>query len=48
MSKDPTRVVEIVKDLMSTNEFQELKKNIERVSRPKAAVEIANEIASYL
>ena len=48
VSKDPARVVEIVKELMSTNEFQELKKNIERVSRPKAAVEIANEISRYL
>lgn len=48
VSKDPERVVEIVKDLMETAEFDEMKKNIKRVSRPQAAVEIAHEMFRYL
>lgn len=48
VSKDPKRVVEIIKEMQSTDEFEELKKNIKRVSRPQAAMEIAHEIFSYL
>ncbi|MBU1026691.1 MAG: glycosyltransferase, partial [Candidatus Margulisbacteria bacterium] len=48
VSKDPKKVAAIVKELRETSEFEELKKNIKRVSRPKAAVEIAHEISSYL
>lgn len=48
VSKDPARVVEIVKELTETNEFEELKKSIKRVSRPQAAMEIAREIFKYL
>ncbi len=48
VSKDPKKVAAIVKELRETSEFDELKKNIKRVSRPKAAVEIAHEISSYL
>ena len=44
VSKDPKKVVEIVKELRETTEFEELKKNIARVSRPQAAVDIAHEI----
>jgi len=44
VSKNPKKVVEIVKELMVASEFQELKKNIKRVSRPQAAMEIAREI----
>jgi 1,2-diacylglycerol 3-beta-galactosyltransferase len=48
VSKDPAKVVEIVKELMVASEFHELKKNIKRVSRPQAAMEIAREIFHYL
>jgi len=48
VSKDHKKIVEIVKELMVTSEFHALKKNIERVSRPQAAIDIANEIFSYL
>ena len=48
VSKDPKRVVEIIKEMMETSEFEALKKNIKRVSRPQAAIEIAHEIFSYL
>lgn len=48
VSKNPKKVVEIVKELMVASEFQELKKNIKRVSRPQAAMEIAREIFHYL
>ncbi|MDD5593530.1 MAG: glycosyltransferase, partial [Candidatus Margulisbacteria bacterium] len=48
VSKDPKRVVELVKELRSTSEFEEMKKNIKKVSRPQAALEIAREISRYL
>ncbi|MBU0672279.1 MAG: glycosyltransferase [Candidatus Margulisbacteria bacterium] len=48
VSKDPQRVVEIVKELQQPLEFAEIMKNIKRVSRPQAAVEIAREIFNYL
>ncbi|KPJ69870.1 hypothetical protein AMJ44_02065 [candidate division WOR-1 bacterium DG_54_3] len=44
VSKNPKRVVEIVKEIKETCEFEEMKKNIRRVSRPQAAVDIAHEI----
>ncbi len=49
VSKDPEKVVEIVRELLyDTKSFDEMKKNIKRVSRPHAAVEIAHEIFRYL
>jgi len=48
VSRDPKRVVELVRELQETNEFEEMKKNIKRVSRPQAALEIAREIFRYL
>jgi 1,2-diacylglycerol 3-beta-galactosyltransferase len=48
VSRDPERVVELVQELMKTSKFEELKKNISRVSRPHAAIEIAHEIFNYI
>jgi len=48
VSRDPHRVVELVKELRETDEFEELKKNVARVSRPQAALEIAREIFSFI
>ena len=48
VSKDPEKVVEIVKELKATPAFYEMKANIKKVSRPRAAVEIAHEIFRYL
>jgi 1,2-diacylglycerol 3-beta-galactosyltransferase len=48
VSKDPKKVVEIIKELQQTDEFEEIKKNIKRASRPQAAMEIASEIFSFL
>jgi 1,2-diacylglycerol 3-beta-galactosyltransferase len=48
VSKDPKRVVEIIKEFQEASEFEALKKNIKRVSRPQAAIEIAHEIFNYL
>ncbi len=48
VSKDPERVVELVNEIRETSEFQEMKKNIKRVSRPQAALDIAREIFRYL
>lgn len=48
VSRDPRKVVEIVRELMETTEFEELKRNIKRVSRPQAAIDIAHEIFRYL
>jgi len=44
VSRDPKRVVELVEELQGKKEFEEMKKNIKRVSRPQAALEIAREI----
>ncbi|MFC1571087.1 glycosyltransferase [Candidatus Margulisiibacteriota bacterium] len=46
--KEPGEVVEAVKEFREKSKFEELKKNIKRVSRPKAAINIANEILHYL
>lgn len=49
VSKDPARVVEIVTEMLRhPAEFEEMKKNIKRVSRPQAAIDIAREISSHL
>ncbi len=48
VSRDPERVVELVQELRSTDEFEELKNNIKRVGRPDAALGIAREIFSFL
>lgn len=48
VSKDPRRVVELVGELRRTSEYEEMKRNIKRVSRPGAALDIAREIAKYL
>jgi 1,2-diacylglycerol 3-beta-galactosyltransferase len=48
VSKDPGRVVELVTELRETSEFEEMKKNIKKVSRPQAALDIAREIFRYL
>jgi 1,2-diacylglycerol 3-beta-galactosyltransferase len=44
VSRSHERVVEIVKELMETDEFDKMKRNIMRVSRPQAALDIAREI----
>jgi len=48
VSRDPARVVELVSELRSTKEFDEMKKNIKRVSRPQAALDIAREIFRFI
>lgn len=48
VSKDPRRVVELVNELRTTAEFEEMKKNIKKVSRPQAALDIAREILAHL
>lgn len=48
VSKEPKKIAEIVQELQQGPVYDQLKKNIKRVSRPKAAIEIANEIFHYL
>jgi len=48
VSKNPGKVIEIVKEFMRPPEFEKIKENIKRVSRPRAAIEIAREIFHYL
>jgi len=48
VSKDPKRVVEIVKEFQETSTFEQIKRNIKKVSRPQAAVEISHEIFRHL
>jgi 1,2-diacylglycerol 3-beta-galactosyltransferase len=44
--KDPQKIVETVKAIQNPVRLKEMKKNIKRVSKPKAALEIAREIYS--
>ena len=44
--KDPQKIVETVKAIQNPARLKEMKKNIKRVSKPKAALEIAREIYS--
>jgi 1,2-diacylglycerol 3-beta-galactosyltransferase len=48
VSKDPQRVVELVREIRETSEFDEMKENIKKVSHPEAALDIAREIFRYL
>jgi len=48
VTKDPEKVGQLVKELMHSSLFDELKDNIARVSRPNAALEIAEQILAYL
>ncbi len=48
VSKDPRRVVELVNELRTTSEYETMKNNIKKVSRPQAALDIAREIINYL
>ncbi|MFH1542739.1 MAG: glycosyltransferase [bacterium] len=46
--KDPKRIAELIKELRESGEFNNFKKNIKRVSRPKASINIAHEIINCL
>ncbi|MCU0640549.1 MAG: glycosyltransferase [Candidatus Margulisbacteria bacterium] len=48
VSQDPHRVVELVREIRTTAEFQEMKENIKKVSRPQAAIDIAREILRFI
>jgi 1,2-diacylglycerol 3-beta-galactosyltransferase len=48
VSQDPDKVVEIIKEMQQPDEFAKYQENIKRVSRPQAAIEIAQEIFSHL
>ncbi|MBU0502033.1 MAG: glycosyltransferase, partial [Candidatus Margulisbacteria bacterium] len=48
VSRDPAKVVDIVREFMVPERFDTLKKNIKRVSRPQASLGIAREIFRYL
>lgn len=48
VSKDPEKVVGMVGELIGAAEFEKMKENIKRVSKPHAAMEIAHEIFRYL
>ena len=45
--KDPQKIVETVKEIQNPARLKEMKRNIKRVSRPKAALEIAREIYNF-
>lgn len=48
VSKDPKKVVDLVYELRRSGEFEQMKRNIKKVSRPEAVLEIAREIFRYL
>jgi UDP-N-acetylglucosamine:LPS N-acetylglucosamine transferase len=47
VSRDPLKVVEIIKEMITTSGAK-FKDNIKRVARPQASLEIAREILNYL
>ncbi|OGC34779.1 hypothetical protein A2311_06500 [candidate division WOR-1 bacterium RIFOXYB2_FULL_48_7] len=48
VSQEPKKVVSIIKEIRESGEFEEMKQNIRRISRPQASLEIAREISRYL
>jgi UDP-N-acetylglucosamine:LPS N-acetylglucosamine transferase len=48
VTEDPKEAVAIIRALKNTEEFEKMKKNIKRVRKPTAAVDIAAEIMKYL
>jgi len=47
-SEDSLTIVQYIKDLMNSTEFEEFKANIARLRKPNAAADIANIIKSYI
>lgn len=48
VSKDPKKVVKLIKEIMQPANYRKIMKNIKRIRRPKAAMQIAKEIFKYL
>jgi len=48
VSEDPSEVVNIIESLMHSPEFQKMKRNIQRVRKPTAALDIGREIIKWL
>ncbi len=48
VAKDPKRVVKIIKELQNRTEYEKIRKNIERVRKPHAALDIASLIIKLL
>jgi 1,2-diacylglycerol 3-beta-galactosyltransferase len=48
VSRDPERVVELIKEIKETSQFEKMKQNVKRVARPQAALDIARQIFAYL
>lgn len=48
VSRDPKRVAEIVRELMTTSRYREIMKNIRRIRRPKASLDVAKIFFKYL
>jgi 1,2-diacylglycerol 3-beta-galactosyltransferase len=48
VSEDPSEVVNIIESLMDSPEFEKMKRNIKRVRKPSAALEIGREIVKWL
>lgn len=48
ITKDPKRIVRIIKELQNRIEYEKIRKNIERVRKPHAALDIASNILKFL
>lgn len=48
VTENPKELVEIIRGLINTPEFEKMKKNIRRVRKPTAALDIGKEIIKYL
>ena len=48
VAKEPKRIVKIVEEFQNSEEFAQIRKNIERVRKPRAALDIAALLLKYL
>jgi UDP-N-acetylglucosamine:LPS N-acetylglucosamine transferase len=48
VSKDPKKTVKIIKNIMKPANYKKIMKNIKRVRRPKAALDIAKELFKWM
>ncbi|MEA3493096.1 MAG: glycosyltransferase [Candidatus Margulisiibacteriota bacterium] len=48
VSKDPKKIVKLIKEMMKPDNYKKIMKNIKRIRRPKAAMQVAKEIFKFI
>jgi 1,2-diacylglycerol 3-beta-galactosyltransferase len=48
VSKDPKKIVKLIAEIMKPENYRKIMRNIKRIRRPKAAMDIAKQIFKYL